>query len=172
MKLAFAAATAALLLAACGGSETPAATMPETAESAAPAPAPAAVPAGAMGPVAGRWQNTVTAGGMSAPPSEWCYDQSMSMESVVKMQQQAGITCSEQTFSPDGKSGHSVCMMDATKITTDFKVTGDYATEYTMEVTSSMDPAMPGIPNPSTTTIAAKRLGDCTADTPRIPMPQ
>lgn len=170
MKLAFAAATAALLLAACGGSETPAATMPETAESAAPAPA--AAPAGAIGPAAGRWQNTVTAAGMTMPPSEWCYDQPMTMEAAMKMQQQAGITCSEQTYTPDGMSGHSVCMMDSTKITTDLKVTGNYATEYTMEVTSSMDPAMPGIPNPSTTTIVAKRLGDCTADTPRIPMPQ
>ena len=62
-------------------------------------------------------------------------------------------------------------MMDTTKITTDLKVTGDYASEYTMEVTSSMEPAIPGVPNPSTTTINAKRLGDCTSDTPRIPMP-
>jgi hypothetical protein len=43
------------------------------------------------------------------------------------------------------------------------KVTGDFNTAYTMEMTSSMDPAPPGMPMPSTSTIQMERLGDCTA---------
>jgi hypothetical protein len=170
MKFAFAAATAALLLAACGGSEAPATDTPAMGETAAPATPAASM--SAMGPAPGRWQNTVTSGGQTAPPSEWCYEQPMSLENIIKLQQQVGIVCSEQTFSPDGKSGHSVCMMDTMKVTSDIKVTGDYATAYTMEVSSSFDPALPGLPNPSVTTITAQRMGDCTADTPRLNLPE
>jgi hypothetical protein len=84
------------------------------------------------------------------------------------MQKQAGVICTENTFTPvaGGIDGHSVCTMDAMKITTDSKILGDFNTAYTMEMTSTMDPAPGGMPQPSTTTIKMTRLGDCPPDTP------
>lgn len=172
MKFTLLAAAAALTLAACGGeSGTP---TPAAGESAAPAetatPAPAVTTA-APGPTAGEWEVTVTAMGMSVPPTKVCYTRAMTMQEAQEMQQDAGITCTEQTYAPDGKSSHSVCSMQGMTITTDMKVTGDFASAYTMEMTSTMDPAPPGMPaGPSTTTIAMKRLGDtCAPETIKMP---
>ena len=171
MKFVLAAATAALMLAACGEKTEPTldgapAAPAATSETAAPAAAPAGL---AAGPAAGKWKVTVSTGGMDIPPNEMCYAKQVSMEEAQKMQQQAGMTCTEQTYAADGKSGHSVCAMQGMTITTDFAVTGDFNTAYTMQMTSSMDPAPPGMPQPSTSTIKMERLGDCdpgTAPTP------
>lgn len=170
MKFAMAAAAAALMLAACGGENAAA-----PADGAAPAAGTPAAPAAAnnaiQGPIAGEWQVTITAAGMALPPQKICYEKQMTMEEAQKMQQDAGMTCSEQTYAPDGKSGHSVCTMQGMTVTSDYTVTGDFNSSYTMEMTTSMDPAPPGMPNPSTTAIKMDRLGDCTADTPRAPTP-
>ena len=171
MKFVLAAATAALMLAACGDKTEPTldgapAAPAATSETAAPAAAPAGL---AAGPAAGKWKVSVSTGGMDIPPNEMCYAKQVSMEEAQKMQQQAGMTCTEQTYAADGKSGHSVCAMQGMTITTDFTVTGDFNTAYTMQMTSSMDPAPPGMPQPSTSTIKMERLGDCdpgTAPTP------
>ena len=171
MKFVLAAATAALMLAACGDKTEPTldgapAAPAATSETAAPAAAPAGL---AAGPAAGKWKVSVSTGGMDIPPNEMCYAKQVSMEEAQKMQQQAGMTCTEQTYAADGKSGHSVCAMQGMTITTDFSVTGDFNTAYTMQMTSSMDPAPPGMPQPSTSTIKMERLGDCdpgTAPTP------
>ncbi len=171
MKFVLAAATAALMLAACGDKTEPTldgapAAPAATSETAAPAAAPAGL---AAGPAAGKWKVTVSTGGMDIPPNEMCYAKQVSMEEAQAMQQQAGMTCTEQTYAADGKSGHSVCAMQGMTITTDFTVTGDFSTAYTMQMTSSMDPAPPGMPQPSTSTIKMERLGDCdpgTAPTP------
>lgn len=169
MKFAMAAATAALMLAACGGENAAAPT-----EGAAPAAGTAGAPAASnaiQGPIAGEWEVTVTAAGMALPPQKICYEKQMTMEEAQKMQQDAGMTCSEQTYAPDGKSGHSVCTMQGMTITSDYTVVGDFNSSYTMEMKTSMDPAPPGMPNPSTTAIKMNRIGDCTADTPRAPTP-
>ncbi len=155
MKFALAAASAALLLAACGGSEAPAPGMPVADAPPTPtAPLP-------TGPTAGKWKIAVSSGGMEIPPNEICYAKQMTMEEAQEMQQQAGLTCSEQTFSADGKSGHSVCTMQGMTVTTDYAVSGDFNTAYEMQMTSTMDPAPPGMTGPSTTTIKMERLGDC-----------
>jgi hypothetical protein len=169
MKFAMAAAAAALMLAACGGENAAAPTNSATPAAGTPA-APAANNA-IQGPIAGEWQVTVTAAGMALPPQKICYEKQVTMEEAQKMQQDAGMTCSEQTYAPDGKSGHSVCTMQGMTITSDFTVAGDFNSSYTMEMKTSMDPAPPGMPNPSTTAIKMDRLGDCTADTPRAPTP-
>jgi len=167
MRFAIAAATVALLLAACGGAETtttaetPAAGEAPAAPAAAPEPAMAT---GLTGPSAGKWRSTTTAMGMTMPPMEICYDKQMSMEEAQAIQQSAGVECSENTYNAaaGGMTGRSVCKMGDMTITSDMKVTGDFASAYTMEITSSMDPAPPGMPNPSTTAIKMERLGDCT----------
>lgn len=169
MKFALAAASAALLLAAlplagCGGPATPAAAPAgETPAAEAPAAPAASLPASMTGPAAGKWKVQVSAGGMEIPPNEVCYARQMTMEEAQAMQQQAGMTCTEQTFGADGKSGHSVCSMQGMTITTDFSVTGDFNTAYAMQMTSSMNPAPPGMPQPSVTTVKMERLGDCDA---------
>ena len=163
MKFALAAASAALLLAACGGAETPAPGIPVADAPAAPAePAPArASPAFPTGPSAGKWKVSVSSGGMEIPPNEICYAKQMTMEEAQQMQQQSGLTCTEQTFSADGKSGHSVCALQGMTVTTDYAVTGDFNTAYTMQMTSTMDPSPPGMTAPSVTTVKMERLGDC-----------
>lgn len=171
MKFVLAAAAAALMLAGCGDKSEPTldgapAAPAATSETAAPAAAPSGL---AAGPAAGKWKVSVSTGGMDIPPNEMCYAKQVSMEEAQTMQQQAGMTCTEQTYAADGKSGHSVCAMQGMTITTDFTVTGDFNTAYTMQMTSSMDPAPPGMPQPSTSTIKMERLGDCdpgTAPTP------
>ena len=167
MKFAIAAATAALLLAACGGAETaPTAETPAAGE--APAgPTAASEPAMAAaltGPSAGKWRSTTTSAGMTMPPMEICYDKQMSMEEAQAIQQSAGVNCSENTYNATagGMTGHSVCKMGDTTITSDMKVVGEFTSAYTMEINSSMDPAPPGMTNPSVTTIKMERLGDCT----------
>jgi hypothetical protein len=166
MKFAFAAAVSTLLLAACGGAETPATTAETPAASETPAgPAATETAAAALtGPSAGKWRSTTTASGMTMPPMEICYDKQMSMEEAQAIQQSAGVECSVNTYSADasGMTGHSVCKMGDTTITSDTKVVGDFASAYTMEITSSMDPAPAGMPNPSVTSIKMERLGDCT----------
>jgi hypothetical protein len=60
--------------------------------------------------------------------------------------------------------------MKETTITTDIKVVGDFNTAYTMDSTSTMDPAPPGMPpGPSQTSIKMERLGDCDAASPAAP---
>jgi hypothetical protein len=162
MKFALAAASAALLLAACGEKAEPSldGTPTSAATPAEPAPAPAS-PAFPTGPSAGKWKVSVSSGEMEIPPNEICYAKQMTMEEAQQMQQQSGLTCTEQTFSADGKSGHSVCALQGMTVTTDYAVTGDFNTAYTMRMTSTMDPSPPGMAAPSVTTVKMERLGDC-----------
>ena len=160
---------AALALAACGGPAAPPAGDAAAApEAAAPAAAPAPAAAAPAGPATGQWEMTLTASGMSLPKQKICYKEQISFADAQEMQKQAGMTCSENAYTPSGNglTGRSVCTMDGTTITTDSKITGDFNTAYTMEMTSSIDPAPPGMPNPSTTTINMVRLGDCPPETP------
>ena len=159
---------AVLALAACGGpAAAPADSAAATPEAAAPA-APAPAPDAAMGPAIGQWEMTLTASGMSMPAQKICYKEQISFAEAQEMQKQAGMTCSENAYTPiaGGITGRSVCTMDGTTITTDSKIMGDFNTAYTMDMTSSIDPAPPGMPNPSTTTINMVRLGDCPPETP------
>lgn len=168
MRLLMTAAAAALMLAACGGPTTPATDATATREAAAPAAAAPAANA-LNGPIAGKWQVTINSAGMALPPQEICYAKQMTMEEAQKMQQDAGMTCSEQTYAPDGKSGHSVCTMQGMTITSDFTVTGDFNTSYTMEMKTTMDPAPAGMAGPSVTSVKMDRMGDCDAGAPTTP---
>lgn len=169
MKVYLLAAVAALALAACGGSNTPAATdpaaTPETASTETPA-APAAAPAALMGPAVGQWEIASKMGDMSLPPSKICVDKQLTIEDAQATQQQAGTTCEGYSFQPDGAkvSGTYTCT-DATGAKTSVQMTmeGDVNTAYTTNMVMTRDPAPPGMPNPFTITMSAKRLGDCPA---------
>jgi hypothetical protein len=171
MRLVIAAAAAAFGLAACGPSEpaSDTASTAPAADTAAPAPAAASATAPAIeGPAAGKWSVVMTAMGTTLPASEVCYTKQVSLEEAAKMQQQAGITCSEQSYRKEGDAwiGHSVCTMEAgpagpTKMTTDSRVSGDFSKKYTMEITSKMDPPpMPSMAEQKMT-MTAERIGDC-----------
>jgi hypothetical protein len=164
-----AAAIAALGLAGCNKTE-PAATdgASSTPAPAAETAAPAAAAAPAVeGPAAGKWKITMTTMGQTMPATETCYATQTSFADAQKMQQQAGVTCTEQSYNREGDAvvGHSVCTSDiagkTTKITTDTHITGDLKTKYTMDMTSVMDPApAPGM-SEQKITMTAERLGDC-----------
>jgi len=171
MKRSFAlAAITALGLAACGPSEpaaNDAASTDRADEPAAPAaPAVAAAPA-IEGPAAGKWRVTMTSMGQTLPATETCYAEQVSIAEAQKMQQQAGVSCSEQTYRRDGDAwiGHSVCTMDNAgspmTMTSDTRVTGDFASKYSMDITSKIDP--PPMPNMAEQkiTMTAERIGDC-----------
>jgi hypothetical protein len=170
MKLAIAAAAATLGLAACGPSEPApdtASTATPAADSAAPAPAASATPPAIEGPAAGKWRMTVTAMGQAMPPTEVCYAKQVSLEEAEKMQQASGITCSEQSYRKDGDAwtGHSVCTMQGAgapiEVTQDSRVSGDFSSKYTIDLTSKMDPPpMPSMAEQKMS-ITAERLGDC-----------
>jgi hypothetical protein len=105
--------------------------------------------------------------GQTMPPREECYARQVSLEEAEKMQQAAGITCSEQSYRKEGDAwiGHSVCTMSGAgtpiKITSDSHVSGDFSSKYTIEMTSKMDPPpMPSMAEQEMT-ITAERVGDC-----------
>ncbi len=167
LSLAIGLASAALGLAACSPSApaTDAASTPAAADSTTAA---ANMPAELKeGPAAGKWRVTMTAMGTAMPPTETCYDKQVSFEESQKMQQQAGVSCSEQTYKREGDAfvGRSVCTMDVAgktmTTTSDMRVTGDFNTKYTMDMTNKMDPPpMPGMEEQKMT-ILMERLGDC-----------
>lgn len=171
MRLAITAVVAALGLAACGPSE-PASDAASTTTPDAATPAPDAAPAASApptieGPAAGKWRMTMTTMGQAMPSTEVCYEKRMTLAEAEKLQQRAGVTCSEQSFrrEADGWVGHSVCSMDAggqkMTMTTDTRVTGDFNTKYTLDMTSRMDPPpMPSMAEQKMI-IEMERLGDC-----------
>ncbi len=167
MKVYLLAAVAALALAACGGSDTPAATdpaaTPETAAAETPA-APAAVPASLMGPAVGQWEITSKMGDMALPPSKMCVDKQLTIEDAQNMQQQSGTTCEGYNFQPDGGrvNGTYTCTdASGTKTAVQMTMEGDVNTAYSTTMIMTRDPAQPGVPNPFTISMSAKRLGDC-----------
>src|SRR5690606_21809537 len=135
----------------------------------APAPAPAATAAPALErPAAGKWRISMTnTMGLTLPSTEVCYAEQVSLAEAEKMQQQACVTCSEHSYRREGDAwvGLSVCNMGAggtpMNVTTDMRVTGDFASKYTMDITSRMDPApMPDMAE-TKMIMTAERIGDC-----------
>jgi hypothetical protein len=169
MRFTLTAVMLAALAAACG--EKPATTDGATPAVDAAAPAPAAASAAAApgieGPAAGKWSITMTTMGQTMPPTEVCYDKQVSLAEAEQMQRRSGVTCSEQSYKREGDAwvGHSVCAMDAQgmkmTVTSDTRVSGDFSSKYTMEMTNKMDPApMPGMEEQKMT-MTAERVGDC-----------
>lgn len=169
MKRFLACAVLLAAVAACGEKTETAdgAATPAAVDTASGPSAPANMPAELKeGPAPGKWKMTMSAMGQAMPSTETCVAQQMSIEEAQKAQLEAGVTCSEQNFKKEGDAwvGHFVCSMDmaGTKTTTitDMKVTGDFNTKYTTEMTSKMDPPVAGMPEQKIS-ITAERLGDC-----------
>lgn len=166
MRLQLTVAFAALALAACGGPETPATdgATPETAAAEPAAPAAPATPVAVMGPAIGQWEIASQMGGMTLPPAKTCIDKQISMQEAQETQAQAGLKCEGYSFNQNGTTitGNYTCTAeDGSKTTTQVTTEGDLNTAYTTTLINTREPAQPGVPNPFTITMTAKRLGDC-----------
>lgn len=127
---------------------------------AACASAPAAAPL--TGPVAGKWSVTVSTAGMVLPPQDVCFDQPASLDDPGAAPYLDDAACSEQSYTPvkDGLDGHSVCTIGETTMRTTTRVRGDFASRYTVEMTTTMIPALEGV-SLALTRIDMERIGDC-----------
>jgi hypothetical protein len=114
------------------------------------------------GPAPGKWRMTITAMGSALPPQEQCIDRQMTMAEAEQRQQQAGVTCSERSYTrtPTGGTAHAICTISSMTVTSDYVITGDMRTGYRMEGVSRMNPAPAGM-SEVRTVITAERIGDC-----------
>jgi len=155
----------ALTLAACGQGDDK-----TTGEPADAAPVAAPAPGKMDAPTPGLWRIATRMSGMpegmATPAVETC----MKQESFAEMQRgpdgqmPEGVSCSEQTFRREGDAmvGHSVCdMPNGVRAVSDTRVTGDFASRYTMEVRTRMTPAPAPSMAETTMTMTAERIGDC-----------
>ena len=140
-----------------------AAKAPEAAAPAAPA-APALAAADLEGPKPGKWKMTTN---LSAAPKpvmvETCVAQT-SFKDMDAAKQQAGVTCSEQSYRREGADivGHSVCTIQGgMKVITDSRISGDFTSRYTVDAKTVMDPAPTPAMKETTMKITAERIGDC-----------
>ncbi|CAN7194989.1 DUF3617 family protein [Phenylobacterium sp. LjRoot164] len=165
MRIALSLALVAVLAAACSKKEE-AAKAPEAAAPAAPtAPAgPALAAADLEGPKAGKWKMTTTLSAAPKPVTvETCVAQT-SFKDMDAAKRQAGVTCSEQSYTRDGADivGRSVCTIQGgMKVITDSRISGDFASRYTIDAKTVMDPAPTPAMKETTMKMTAERIGDC-----------
>ena len=162
MRIALSLALVAVLAAACSKKEE-AAKAPEAAAPAAPA-APALAAADLEGPKPGKWKMTTNLSAAPKPVTvETCVAQT-SFKDMDAAKQQAGVTCSEQSYRREGADivGHSVCTIQGgMKVITDSRISGDFTSRYTIDAKTVMDPAPTPAMKETTMKVTAERLGDC-----------
>ena len=162
MRIALSLALVAVLAAACSKKEE-AAKAPEAAAPAAPA-APALAAADLEGPKPGKWKMNTNLSAAPKPVTvETCVAQT-SFKDMDAAKQQAGVTCSEQSYRREGADivGHSVCTIQGgMKVITDSRISGDFTSRYTVDAKTVMDPAPTPAMKETTMKITAERLGDC-----------
>lgn len=162
MRTALSLALVAVLAAACSKKEE-AAKAPEAAVPAAPA-APALAAADLEGPKPGKWKMTTNLSAAPKPVTvETCVAQT-SFKDMDAAKQQAGVTCSEQSYRREGADivGHSVCTIQGgMKVITDSRISGDFTSRYTIDAKTVMDPAPTPAMKETTMKVTAERIGDC-----------
>ena len=162
MRIALSLALVAVLATACSKKEE-AAKPPEAAAPAAPA-APALAAADLEGPKPGKWKMTTNLSAAPKPVTvETCVAQT-SFKDMDAAKQQAGVTCSEQSYRREGADivGHSVCTIQGgMKVITDSRISGDFTSRYTIDAKTVMDPAPTPAMKETTMKVTAERIGDC-----------
>jgi hypothetical protein len=144
----------------------------DAASGSAPAAAPAQTPGAAalLGrphPKAGLWRTTVNtnAGPGVSMTGELCLD--ASNEDAAFSSNGKGFNKDCEPVKYDTASGHfgfsTVCHMGNRTVTTSGVASGDFKTSYSVDLTTRMDPAPPGLPDQLHTTIQAKWEGPCPA---------
>ena len=155
MRIAVSVMTVALLASACSKKEDVA----KAPEAASATPALAEM----EGPKPGKWKMTTVMAAMPKPVTmEVCIPKT-SFKEMQAANQQAGVTCTEQTLTRQGGDyvGHSTCTHSGGKVTIDSRFSGDFSSKYTMETKTVMDPAPTPAMKEMTMKITAERLGDC-----------
>jgi hypothetical protein len=114
----------------------------------------------------GLWEMAVSGAQGPGQSIKQCIDaqsekqfQQTGTEAAEKM----GGRCSKNTFAKtsNGYAGEAECEVSGSKMLSKTKITGDFNSEYKVEVSTSFIPPFLG-QSTSSTTIVAKRLGDCT----------
>ena len=155
MRIAVSVVMVALLASACSKKEE-AVKAPE-AVGAAPALADM------EGPKPGKWKMTTVMAAMPQPVTmEVCIPKT-SFKDMQTANQQAGVTCTEQTLTRQGSDyvGHSSCTHPGGKMTIDSRFSGDFSSKYTMETKTVMDPPPTPAMKEMIMSVTAERLGDC-----------
>lgn len=155
MRIAVSVVMVALLASACSKKEE-AVKAPE-AVGAAPALADM------EGPKPGKWKMTTVMAAMPQPVTmEVCIPKT-SFKEMQTANQQAGVTCTEQTLTRQGGDyvGHSSCTHPGGKMTIDSRFSGDFSSKYTMETKTVMDPPPTPAMKEMIMNVTAERLGDC-----------
>lgn len=153
----------ALTFAAC----SPAANKAEGDAAASAAGGSAGAAAALEGPKPGLWRVTTAMegvpGGVSVPPQEVCIKEAK-LEAPSSAQQ-AGADCTSTPFKREGGAMVSTaqCNMPNMKTESTIKVSGDFNSRYTTEVTTKMDPAPTPQMAQTKMTMTAERIGDCPA---------
>jgi len=160
------AALCGLALAGCGKSGDAAKTGDAPAATASGGGSVAGAPAGMPKPRVGKWKLTTSMAGMpqGIPAQEICITAEMVNDTEwSKSQLPKDMDCPVMTQRVEGGAiiAHSVCKVNGHTLTGDTRTFGDFRDSYTVETTSSVDPAPPGMPNPTKMTIKAERVGDC-----------
>lgn len=113
----------------------------------------------------GLWETSITTAGVPAGVvSQMCIDEK-SDDLAQSLAAQGTQACSKNEVRRDGNRvvTESVCRTGATTTTTRGVFTGDFASAYAGELTSSFDPPMGGIRD-GKTLIKARWTGPCKAD--------
>ena len=165
MRIAMSLTLVALLAVACSKKEEAAKTAPAPEAAAPAAPAgPAVAAADIEGPKPGKWKMTTNLSAAPKPVTvETCVAQT-SFKDMDAAKQQAGVTCSEQSYRREGADivGHSVCTIQGgMKVITDSRISGDFTSRYTVDAKTVMDPAPTPAMKETTMKITAERIGDC-----------
>ena len=155
MRIAVSVMTVALLASACSKKEDVA----KAPEAASATPALAEM----EGPKPGKWKMTTVMAAMPKPVTmEVCIPKT-SFKEMQTANQQAGVTCTEQTLTRQGGDyvGHSSCTHPGGKMTIDSRFSGDFSSKYTMETKTVMDPPPTPAMKEMIMNVTAERLGDC-----------
>ncbi|MES2032641.1 MAG: DUF3617 family protein [Pseudomonadota bacterium] len=150
----------------------------ETAKPATGEPAAAAAPAAAGTPTAtaasvlgipkpklGKWRMTSEMPDVpiKMPPTEICYTAEMVANGDWASQKPPSMDCSGMRTTFVGGVIHSqgTCIGNGRKMTFDVRTTGDFSHRYTVESSTLVEPATPGLKNPMRMKIAAEWIGPC-----------
>ena len=154
----------ALTLVACGGKDG-AANTKTGSEAAAPAASATTMPLRKSG----YWQQTMTAAGSKPVTMSMCLDAATAATMSAMGSQTSASQCSENSFQRglDGKmTFHSTCNLGTGGIVkSSGEITGDFNSEYTMNIQSeTTGAAVPQMNRATTMTMTAKWTGECPPD--------
>ena len=120
------------------------------------------------GPLAGKWKNTVTVAGYAMPSQEICLDKDANLMTATTFEDAMANDCVFLPFKRlDGDiRSYIFCKVDDSLTATDIRISGDFASDYTTEMRTFMDPPSPEAANPVITLMRMQRLGACAPKAP------